>query len=55
MKPAEESPSDRHIESLMKEYTDAWNREDMDAIESYYNIPFFSYKEGSLEIYLDAD
>ena len=46
---------DAFFESLMQRYTDAWNREDVDAIESYYNDPFFSYKEGKLELYLDRD
>ena len=46
---------DEFSESLMQRYTDAWNREDVDAIESYYNDPFFSYKEGKLELYLDRE
>lgn len=46
---------DEFFESLMQRYTDAWNRGDVDAIESYYNDPFFSYKEGRLELYLDRD
>lgn len=46
---------DEFFESLMQRYTDAWNREDIDAIESYYHSPFFSYKDGELEVYLDQD
>ena len=46
---------DEFFESLMQRYTDAWNREDVDAIESYYHDPFFSYKEGNLELYLDRE
>jgi hypothetical protein len=46
---------DEFFESLMRRYTEAWNREDVDAIESYYNDPFFSYKEGNLELYLDRE
>jgi hypothetical protein len=37
----------------MADYTSAWNREDIDAIESFYHYPFFSYKDGRLEIWLD--
>ena len=46
---------DEFFESLMRRYTDAWNREDIDAIEGFYNSPFFSYKEGELEVYPDED
>jgi uncharacterized protein DUF4440 len=53
MDPGSESPPDDFFEALMAGYTDAWNREDIDAIESYYHSPFFSYKEGALEVYTD--
>jgi Domain of unknown function (DUF4440) len=46
---------DEFFESLMQRYTDAWNREDVDAIESYYHSPFFSYKEGELQVYSDQE
>ena len=49
-----EDPGDAFFESLMKRYTEAWNREDIDAIESYYHSPFFSFKEGRLEVYADV-
>jgi hypothetical protein len=49
------SPDDDFFESLMAGYTDAWNREDIDAIEDYYHLPFFSYKDGALEVFADAD
>ena len=52
---AAESPDDDFFESLMAQYTDAWNREDIDAIEDYYHLPFFSYKDGALEVFVDAD
>jgi hypothetical protein len=55
MPSTDEGPNDQLFESLMSAYTDAWNREDIDAIESYYHIPFFSYKDGGLEVYLDAE
>ena len=47
--------SDDFVETLMTGYTDAWNREDIDAIESYYHVPFFSYQDGDLRVYLDAE
>ena len=46
---------DDFFEAFMAEYTAAWNREDLDAIESFYNYPFFSYKEGRLQVWLNAD
>jgi hypothetical protein len=48
-------PDEEFFESLMAGYADAWNREDIDAIESYYHLPFFSYKDGALEVFSDAD
>jgi hypothetical protein len=51
----EGSPSDATFERLMADYTDAWNREDVDAIESYYSYPFFSFKEGRLEVFVDPN
>jgi hypothetical protein len=55
MAQADSGPSDSFFESLMQSYTDAWNREDIDAIESYYHSPFFSYKDGALEFFPDAE
>jgi hypothetical protein len=48
-------PGDDFFEAYMTEYTDAWNREDIDAIESYYHVPFFSYQEGALTVYQDVE
>jgi hypothetical protein len=53
MTKADQVPGDEFFESLMQRYTEAWNREDIDAIESFYNDPFFSYKDGALEVYAD--
>jgi hypothetical protein len=55
MHAAEGDPGEDYFESFMSDYTDAWNREDVDAIEAFYHYPFFSYKEGRLESYLDPD
>lgn len=52
---AADTPDDDFFESLMASYTDAWNREDLDAIGSYYHLPFFSYKDGELEVFADED
>jgi hypothetical protein len=41
------------IEAFMRRYTDAWSGEDIDAIEAFYNVPFFSYKEDALEVWPD--
>jgi hypothetical protein len=55
MQTQQDEPADDFFEALMASYTDAWNREDIDAIESYYNVPFFSYKEGQLGVYSDPE
>ncbi len=52
---ADENVDPEFFETLMGAYTEAWNCEDLDAIEGYYHYPFFSYKEGSLEVYSDPD
>ncbi|MGH8926003.1 MAG: hypothetical protein ACRDWA_15410 [Acidimicrobiia bacterium] len=51
---ATDEPTDDFFYAFMEEFTDAHNRGDVDAIESHYHIPFFSYKNGQLEVYLDA-
>lgn len=53
MKQTDQAPGDEFFESLMQRYTEAWNREDVDAIETFYNYPFFSYKDGALEVCAD--
>jgi uncharacterized protein DUF4440 len=53
MLPSAEELSDEFFEQLMSDYTDAWNREDIDAIEGFYHSTFFSYKDGALEVYAD--
>jgi len=55
MQGSQHEPADDFFEALMADYTDAWNREDIDAIEGYYHVPFFSYKDGALGVYLDAE
>lgn len=52
---AADPKDDDYFESLMARYADAWNREDLDAIERYYHLPFFSYKDGELEVFTDGD
>jgi hypothetical protein len=47
-------PTEEAIEALMRAYTTAWNNEDIDAIEAFYNVPFFTYQEGMLEVWTDA-
>jgi hypothetical protein len=53
MPTTDDAPSDDFFESLMADYTDAWNREDIDAIEAFYHHPFFSYQDGALGVYSD--
>jgi hypothetical protein len=48
-------PSEGFFRALMDAYTEAWNREDIDAIESFYTIPFFSYHDGAVEVYSDTN
>ena len=47
------TPPDRFFHDLFQAYTEAWNREDIDTIEAFYHIPFFSYKNGVFEAYSD--
>ena len=45
------TPPDQFFHDLFQAYTEAWNREDIDTIEAFYHIPFFSYKNGVLKAY----
>jgi hypothetical protein len=55
MSTPDDGPSDDFFESLMAEYTNSWDREDIDAIEGFYHYPFFSYKDGAVEVYPGAE
>jgi hypothetical protein len=53
--PSKEESNEGFFRALMDAYTEAWNREDIDAIESFYNVPFFSYHDGAVHVYSDAN
>ena len=50
-----ETPSDADLEALLASYTEAWNREDVDAIEQYYHVPFVRFADGRVQVFLEVE
>ncbi|HEV8281980.1 MAG TPA: hypothetical protein VGQ02_08995 [Candidatus Limnocylindrales bacterium] len=48
-------PSEHSLRAFMDGYCEAWNREDLEAIVAAYHVPSFTYKEGTLHAFLDAE
>jgi hypothetical protein len=51
--PSVEVPTEDFFRGFMNEYTEAWNREDLEASLDSYHTPRFLYADGTLNVFLD--
>ena len=49
------APREQVLRAFLDRYCEAWNRDDLDGILEAYHVPSFTYKDGTLHAFLDAE